>query len=91
MVLSVGSRIKAARKFRGITGQDFAQRLGVTQANVSRWESGVRVVSSERLQQMATILQVPLYFLKGENILIGKVGRQYPGTWYTGRFQKLRG
>lgn len=84
--LTIGNRIKQARKYRGMTSTVLADRLGVSEAIVSRWETGNRICRLHRLVEIAKILNVPLPYLTDDNTLIGRVGRQYRGTWTTGRF-----
>lgn len=83
--LTIGERIRAARRYRGMTGGEFADRLGISQACVSRWEHNHRLLPVSRLSEIATILNVPLSYFTDDNTLIAKLGRQYPGTWHNGR------
>ncbi len=38
--MNVGENIKAARKAAGVTQAELAERLGVYQKDISRWEKG---------------------------------------------------
>lgn len=40
---SIKTKLKRLRKKLGISQQEFAQRLGVNQAQISRWENGLGV------------------------------------------------
>lgn len=48
-----------ARKEAGLTGAQLAERLGVTQGMVSRWESGANSLTVTRLAEIAEALGVP--------------------------------
>lgn len=38
--MNIGENIKAARKAAGVTQTELAERLGVYQKDISRWEKG---------------------------------------------------
>lgn len=38
--MSIGENIKAARKAAGVTQAELAEKLGVYQKDISRWEKG---------------------------------------------------
>ena len=41
MMLSIGDKIKALRKQRGITQEQLAESIGISFQAVSKWENGV--------------------------------------------------
>ena len=41
MKLQIGEKIKALRRARGVTQEQLAEMLDVSNQSVSRWESGV--------------------------------------------------
>lgn len=60
----IGKRIAAARKDRGLSQQALADRLGVAQGCISRWESGDREMRVADLPPLAAALGIsPLLLL----------------------------
>lgn len=55
---TVGSRIKSARQRLGLTQEDLGCALKVTRAAVAQWEAGESTPRFERLDQLATVLDV---------------------------------
>lgn len=53
---SPGETIKAIRQKRGMTQRDVADTLGTTVSSVSRYESGSRLMSVERFEEILDIL-----------------------------------
>lgn len=45
--MSIGENIKNARKAAGVSQKELAERLGVYQKDISRWENGERTPSLE--------------------------------------------
>ncbi|WP_181719600.1 helix-turn-helix domain-containing protein [Nocardia gipuzkoensis] len=62
---SVGPRLRALRRHRGITLADLAVRTGVSESTLSRLESGQRRASLELLLPLARTYDVPLDELVG--------------------------
>ena len=62
---SLGSRIKEYRKKRGYTQAQMAERLGMTEANFSSYERDKSKPPSEKLSQIASILNVSTDYLLG--------------------------
>jgi transcriptional regulator with XRE-family HTH domain len=56
MAQSIGANIKAKRRALGLNQEDLANKLGLTQANVSRIEASVRGPSGEMLLAIAEAL-----------------------------------
>jgi transcriptional regulator with XRE-family HTH domain len=54
----IGRRIQAARKARSITQTALAKRLGVADAQVSRWENGRAMPTPDTLERIASELGV---------------------------------
>lgn len=55
---SLGDRLARIRRDRGLSQADLAERLGVTQANVSDYERGRYVPNADTIIQLAQILGV---------------------------------
>lgn len=59
-----GSRFQSVREKRGISRQDLAQKLGLTNpSQISRYESNKAFPPAITLQKLATILQIDLHWL----------------------------
>ncbi len=71
----LGTRLKAARKAKGWTQQDLADKAGLTPAFLSYLENGTRSGSLESLLKLAEALNV-----EPEQLLAGKVPAPKPGT-----------
>ena len=55
--MELGRNLAQARKDRGMTQQELAERLSVTRQTVSRWESGTALPDVETVAKLAGILQ----------------------------------
>jgi len=61
----MGKKIREARDKKGLNQKEFAEKLNVSQASVSKYESGENIPRMNRLKQIASILEQPLhYFLE---------------------------
>jgi DNA-binding XRE family transcriptional regulator len=79
----LGARIKQARKTLGLTQQEFAQRLEVTQPTVHRWEKGFYEPDEEVLRRLADMTQLsPAYLRYGENGALGDWPSSVPLVGY---------
>ena len=58
-----GERLKNAREASGMSRKTMANRLGVKTATVEKWESGKIQPRANRLQMLASLLNVPLLWL----------------------------
>ena len=63
--MTIGERIKAARKQAGLTQQELADKLDVSYVGVSQWESGRRNPKQQTLSRIAQVLDIPLSTLTG--------------------------
>ena len=54
--MSIGDRLKAARKAAGLTQQELADRCGIAQGMISQWETGKQQPTQENLDKAAEIL-----------------------------------
>ncbi len=68
MKIPLGEKIKHARIAANLTQKDLAARLQCTEVMISRYELGAVVVSIEKLQKIATIVNKPMsYFFDLED------------------------
>jgi len=58
-----GERVKNAREASGMSRKEMASRIGVKSSTVSKWESGKEDPRANRLQMVASLLNVPLLWL----------------------------
>jgi len=65
--MNVGMKIKFLRISRGMTQGDLAAQIGLTQAVMSRIESGKRQPTLKELQQLSAIFEVDLGTLASED------------------------
>jgi transcriptional regulator with XRE-family HTH domain len=56
--MSFGTVLKKVRKSRGVTQLQLAEKLGVTQATVARYEKGIMTPEVKRVTQIAKMLDV---------------------------------
>jgi len=62
----VGNRVRIARLSRGFSQEKLGEALGISFQQVQKYEKGINRVSTGRLQQIATILELPTsYFFDG--------------------------
>jgi DNA-binding XRE family transcriptional regulator len=58
--LEIAYKINSMRKAHKISQADFAKKLGTTQSNVARMESGNQNFTTETLQKIATVFKKEL-------------------------------
>jgi len=58
-----GERLRNARQAAGMSPKQMASRLGVKSATIGKWESGKEDPRANRLQMIASLLNVPLLWL----------------------------
>ena len=87
---ALGEVLETTRRARGLTQADLAERAGITQAALSRYENGLREPEIDALQRVADVLGVTVLFLKqagrarGGMAMDAHMRRQAtapPGTW----------
>ena len=59
------NRIKELRKLRNMSQEEFAKKIGTSQANLSGWETGKWEPSSEMIFLMSHLFSVSPQFLMG--------------------------
>lgn len=58
-----GERLRNAREASGMSQKLMASRLGVKSSTIGKWESGKEDPRANRLQMIASLLNVPLLWL----------------------------
>lgn len=61
--MPIKSRIKEARKKRGLTQKQLAEKLGVSTAMIAQYETGKRNPKIQTLEKIASALDIPSYEL----------------------------
>ena len=78
---NISSVLKAKRKELGLTLAQIAEKIGVTEATVQRWESGnIKSLRHERIAKLADILGVTPSVLMGLGRSHGNDGLQLHPT-----------
>lgn len=72
--MTIGERIKQARKTKGFTQKQLGEASGTSETTVKQYERGVRQPRLEQLQAIATALDVPLERLIGVPDSVRAVG-----------------
>ncbi|EMJ4843575.1 TPA: helix-turn-helix transcriptional regulator [Morganella morganii] len=68
--ISVGKKIKEIRKSMGISGSCLAKRVGVSQQQISRYESGQTPMTIDMLIMISHVLNCPITKLLSEIISV---------------------
>ena len=58
----VGGRVRMRRMMLGMTQEKLGDKLGITFQQVQKYEKGANRIGASRLQQISTILDVPVSF-----------------------------
>lgn len=61
--MNLNERLIDLRKKRGLSQQEFAEKLNVTRQTVSKWESGATLPNGERLIQLSKLYGVTVEYL----------------------------
>src|SRR5688572_5833448 len=78
----LGHRIKGLRKQKGLTQQEFAAKLGVTQPTVHRWEKGAFTPDDKMLEVLSDMAGVPTAVFRYGEVRVGR--RMIPVAGYVG-------
>lgn len=76
--MKIGQNIMMARKRLGISQEELANKLEVTRQSISLWETDQTVPTLDKLQSIATILNISLDELTGLKPLQEKVTTNKP-------------
>lgn len=76
--IHVGSRIRLRRTMLGMSQEKLGEALGITFQQIQKYEKGTNRVGASRLQNISTILNVPVSFFfedaPGEQAAVGSAG-----------------
>lgn len=75
--MSIGSNIKTIRQIKGMSQEDLADAMGVTQAYISIYECGQRKPGEDVLNKIAKELGVSADLLKSETLAITANGETF--------------
>ena len=68
----LSENIKAIRKSKGLSQEEFAIKLNVVRQTISKWEKGLSVPDSEMLISISEVLDTPVSTLLGETVVESK-------------------
>ena len=82
----LGEWIKEKRIERGWSQRDLAQKLGIAQSNVSRWENFTKAISKDTAEQLCEVFDLPMssadYFVRRPTRKYGPRDQSYK-SWET--------
>lgn len=82
---TLAEMVKAERERQGINQADFAKRVGVSQAVISKIENGT-IKQTSHILKLAQVLDVnPMYFATGDDLYYSKFGN---GSFTTPNYDK---
>ena len=58
--MTVGEKIRAARKTAGLTQKELAEKMNISYQNLAQWETGKRNPKLENLEKIAAALEIPV-------------------------------
>lgn len=85
----VGSRVRMRRMMLSMSQEKLGDALSLTFQQVQKYEKGTNRIGASRLQQISTILQVPVsFFFEGAPDMPGRVpnGKEAPSPTYVSDF-----
>ena len=95
LFIEIGKRIRDAREQAGLTSEQLADKLEISQSNISRWENAKYKITLPTLVKIANALDVSLdELIVGAARKIEKKDRVHSAILASscvGRFQRLRG
>lgn len=69
-MLVLGKRLRDLRKEKNLTQQELADKVGVSKASISCYETGKKKPTYERLTELAFVLEVDVEYFLGTNYQI---------------------
>ncbi len=69
----LNENIKAIRKAKGLSQEEFAIKLNVVRQTISKWEQGLSVPDSDMLICISEVLETSVSTLLGETVIESKV------------------
>lgn len=63
--MTIGERIRNARKAAGMSQEELGRKLGIGKSSVSEWESGKRPLPMDVMEQISEELNVSVPYLMG--------------------------
>ena len=63
----ISERIRKGRKVKGLTQAELAERLGISDMTVRRWEGGKSSPRMEEISMLSKELEIPTEYLMGLN------------------------
>ena len=83
----VGDRVRMRRKMQGMSQEKLGDALGLTFQQVQKYEKGTNRIGAGRLQQIASIQQVPIsFFFEGAPGSSSSVLEEVPSSAYVSDF-----
>ena len=71
----LNENIKAIRKAKGLSQQEFAVKLNIVRQTVSKWEQGLSVPDADLLIALSQALETPVSTLLGETVMESEADR----------------
>lgn len=68
--MTIGERIRSARKAAGMSQEELGRKLGIGKSSVSEWESGKRPLPMDVMEQISEELNVGVPYLMGWNVAL---------------------
>ena len=67
-IQNLAELIRQKRKSKGLTQAELAERLGLSEMTIRRWEASKRSPRMEEISELANVLETPVDFFVGNNI-----------------------
>ena len=67
-----GERLKQARENAGLTQEELAERLGLSEQSIYYWEAGQHFPRPKHLRELIALLRTPADWLLGEERRVGE-------------------
>lgn len=84
LFIEIGKRIRDAREQAGLTSEQLADKLEISQSNISRWENAKYKITLPTLVKIANALDVSL-----DELIVGAARKIEKKTVYTPRYLQV--